>query len=87
MGNDRKIKLCLGVILVLICAQGGLLVAAEMSNPELVRQLRADIDLILVSSGAIMTALVTTVGILWGALRSSQREFIQTLKRIKREAP
>ena len=85
MRPNTKIALCLGIILVLVFAQGGVLLAAGMGNEELIQQLRGDIDLLMGISGAIITVLMTTVGILWKALRSSQREFIETLKTLKED--
>lgn len=82
MTSSKKITTCLIIILILVLAEGGLLIAAGVGNEELVSQLRSDIDLILGATGAVVTALVATIGILWRALRSSQREFIETLKKI-----
>jgi hypothetical protein len=85
MPSNFRIKLCLVTIVTLVVAQGGLLWGAGVGNEELVKQLRSDIDLILGLSGVIITALVTTIGILWRALRSSQNEFIETLKSLKND--
>lgn len=83
MSSGKRINVCLTVIVVLALTEGSLLLAAGMGNDVLVDQLRSDIDLILGATGVIVTALVTTIGILWRSLRSSQREFIETLKRLK----
>lgn len=83
MKPNKKSAMCLMVITGLVLAQGGVLLAAGFASDELVRQLRSDIDLLLGISGAIVTALVTTVGILWRTLRAGQREFIETLKQLK----
>ena len=83
MRPNRKIALCLIMIVCLVLAQGGVLLAAGVGSDELVRQLRSDIDLILGASSAIMAALVVTIGILWRALQASRREFIETLKTLK----
>lgn len=83
MPPNKKSAMCLIVITGLVLAQGGVLLAAGFASDELVRQLRSDIDLLLGISGAIVTALVTTVGILWRTLRAGQREFIETLKQLK----
>ena len=83
MKPNTKIALCLVVILLLIFAQGGVLLAAGIGSEELVRQLRSDIDLLMGISGSIIVVLMTTVGILWKSLRASQREFIETLKTLK----
>lgn len=74
---------CLFTITGLVLAQGGLLLVAGVGSEALVEQLRDDIDLLLILSGVITTALVTTIGILWRSLRASQNEFIKTLKKIK----
>jgi len=85
MTPNRKIALCLIMIVCLVLAQGGVLLAAGMGSDELVRQLRSDIDLILGASSAIMAALVVTIGILWRALQASRREFIETLKTLRED--
>lgn len=87
MTSNRKIVLCLSIILALIVAECGVLYAAGVGSDALVQQLRSDIDLILCVSGAIVAALITTVGILWRTLRASQSEFIATLKKIERRNP
>ena len=82
MTSNTKIATCLFTIAGLVLAEGGLLFAAA-GNEALVAQLRDDIDLLLILSGIITSALVTTVGILWRSLRISQNEFIKTLKKLK----
>ena len=79
----RRIEWCLISILVLVLGEGVILYAAGIGQDGLVEQLRDDIDLLLGTSGAIVAGLVTTIGILWRALRSSQNEFIETLKSLK----
>ena len=83
MRPNRQSALCLLVITGLVFVQGGVLLAAGVGSDELIRQLRSDIDLLLGISGAIVTALVATIGILWRTLRAGQREFIETLKKLK----
>ena len=83
MNSNTKSVVCLCTITGLVLAEGGLLLAAGVGSEELVAQLRNDIDLLLVLSGVITTALVTTIGILWRSLRASQNEFIKTLKKLK----
>ena len=68
---------------MLVLGEGVVLYAAGIGQEGLVEQLRSDIDLILSLSGAIVAGLVATIGILWRALRSSQNEFIETLKTLK----
>ena len=81
MTHNQKIAACLIVITGLVLAQGGLLMGSE----ELVSQLRSDIDLLLTISGAIVTTLLATVGILWKQLKNSQSAFIEELKRFRED--
>lgn len=83
MRSTARIDLCLIIIVGLVLGEGVVLYAAGIGQEGLIEQLRADIDLILGLSGAIIAGLVTTIGILWRTLRSSQSEFIETLKNIK----
>lgn len=78
-----RVTKCLLIIVGLVLLESGVLLAAGTANEELVEQLRSDIDMILGISGVIQTALIATIGILWNSLRSSQREFIKTLKQLK----
>jgi len=83
MAPIKRINTCLIIIIGLVLGEGVVLYAASIGQEGLVEQLRADIDLILGISGAIIAGLVTTIGILWQALRSSLNSFIETLKGIK----
>ena len=53
MKPNKQSAVCLLVIIGLVLAQGGVLLAAGVGSDELVRQLRSDIDLLLGISGAI----------------------------------
>ena len=80
-----SVRTCLYFIVVCTLLEGAVLFAATSGNDALVEQLRVDIDLILTTSGVIIAALVSTVGLLWRALRSNQQEFIETLKQFVKE--
>lgn len=85
MSTANKIRACVWTIVALAILQGTVLLAATPrvdGNGALVEQLRADIELIYSVSGIIITALSVAVGVLWRALRMSQKEFVETLKRL-----
>jgi hypothetical protein len=83
MTPTKRINKCLLIIVGLVLGEGVVLYAAGIGQEGLIDQLRADIDLILGVSGAMIAGLVTTIGILWQSLRASQNEFIETLKDLK----
>lgn len=79
------VKRCLWLIVGLSLLEGAVLYAATSGSDALVEQLRDDLDLVYTVSAAIIGALVATVTVLWRALRTNERDFVETLKALAQD--